>query len=146
MFLLQLADSNIVITQQEEIVARTTALNIIANRKAELENCLSKHKEDLDEHASHTTEEMVKLSDQLKNGVKEDAIQFKKELAEQAKMVKEELVKLTDLANAHSKINDSIVCRMQALEREYYSAKQVCRMYTIFSYLPYIAFAEKTNI
>jgi len=144
--LLQLADSSIVITQQDEIVARTTALNIIANRKSELENCLSKHKEDLDEHASHTTEELVKLSEQLKNGVKEDANQFKQDLAEHVKMVKEELVKLKDLANAHSKINDSIVCRMQALEQDYYSVKQVCSMYTLFSYLPFIAFADNTYI
>jgi len=121
--LLQLDDNNIEITKQDEMVARTTALNSIANRMTELENCESEHKEDLD--------------------------QFKQDLAEHAKKVKEELVKLTDLANAHSKINDSIVWSMQALERDYYSTKQlfskVSSMYT-FSCLPYIAFALKTYI
>jgi len=125
-------------------------LNIIANRKTELENRLAEHKEDLDEHAYHTTEELVKLSDHPKNGVKEDANQFKQDLAEHVKMVKEELVTLTDLAKTHSKINDSIVWSMQVLQRDYYSAKQlfskVSCMNTLFSNVPFIAFAENTYI
>jgi len=123
---LQLDDSNIVITKHDEIVARTTALEIIANRKTELEVYLSKLEEDLDEHGHHLNEELVELFEQLIKGMNENANHIKQDLADYAIKVKEELVTLRDIASAHRKTTESILQSMKAttddLQRNFDSA------------------------
>jgi len=95
MFLLQLDDSNILLTKEDELVARKTVLGIIANRKTELDICLSEHKKDFDEHGHH---------------VKEDLVAIK---------VKEELVTLRDLASAHHKIIQSTLSSIQTINDDH---------------------------
>ena len=119
---MQLADSNVVITNKDEIIARTTALEIIANRKKELEIRLSELKEDLDEHGRHVKEELVELSDQLEKGMNENANHIKQDLDK----VKKELDTLTDLTSSHRKTTESILQSMKAttddLQRNFNSA------------------------
>jgi len=171
--LLQLADSNTVITKDDEIDARTTALDIIANRKEEIQISLSEHanmieegfdehansaKGDMAEHYDKLKNEMVKHAYQIKEGVTEHGHQIKegvtkhsdqikeqltkhvdqikdgvtehskqinarmnehanhmqKHFDDHAKTVKEELVTLSNLANVHSKIIQTILCSIQA--------------------------------